>query len=212
MNEKEQYWSIRLSKTAEALERNGIEAFVAGTSEEALARALALIPKGATVGLGGSRTAGEIGLLETLREGDYTLCDQYRDGLSREESMRIRKEGTHADCFVSGSNAITQDGKIINVDGLGNRLAGLCFGPGRVIIIAGRNKIVPDLDAALYRVRNVAAPINAMRFGAKTPCVETAECSDCNSPERICNLTLIIEKSRIEGRMKVILVNEELGF
>ncbi len=212
MNEKEQYWSIRLRKVVEALEGNGMEAFVTDTRKEALTRALTLIPKGATVGLGGSRTVGEVGLLEALRQGDYTLYDQYRDGLSPEESMRIRKDGTHADCFVSGSNAITYDGKIVNVDGLGNRLAGFCFGPGTVIIVAGRNKIVPDLDAALYRVRNVAAPMNARRFGVKTPCVETAECSDCDLPERICNLTLIIEKSKIEGRMKVILVNEDLGF
>jgi hypothetical protein len=91
-------------------------------------------------------------------------------------------------------------------------LAGFCFGPGKVIIVVGRNKIVPDLDAALYRVRNVAAPMNAVRFGVKTPCTETAECSDCDSPGRICNLTLIIEKSKIEDRMKVILINEDLGF
>jgi L-lactate utilization protein LutB len=212
MNEKDQYWSTRLAKVGEALRRNGIETFIAGSAEEALSQALALIPGGSTVGLGGSRTVREIGLLETLRKGDYTLYDQYRDGLDRDESMRIRKEGTRADCFVSGSNAITNDGKIVNVDGLGNRLAGFCFGPGKVIIVAGRNKIVPDLDAAFDRVRNVAAPINAMRFGLKTPCVETAGCSDCDSAERICNLTLIIEKSRIEGRMNVILVNEELGY
>jgi L-lactate utilization protein LutB len=212
MKEREQYWSIKLRRVGEALKRNGIESFVIETREEALNRALGLIPKGATVGLGGSRTVREVGLLAALRDGDYTLYDQYRDGISREESMRIRKAGTHADCFVSGSNAITRDGKIVNVDGLGNRLAGFCFGPGKVIIVAGRNKIVPDLEAALDRVRNVAAPMNARRFGAKTPCVETAECSDCDSPERICNLTLIIEKSRIEGRMNVLLVNEELGF
>jgi L-lactate utilization protein LutB len=212
MNEKEEYWSIRLRKVAEALEGNGIEAFVAGRPEDALAHALALIPRGATVGLGGSRTVQEIGLLEALRGGDFTLYDQYREGLSREDSMRLRREGTHAEWFVSGSNAITYDGKILNVDGMGNRLAGFCFGPAKVLIVAGRNKIVRDLDAARERVRSVAAPMNARRFGAKTPCVETAECSDCDSPGRICNLTLIIEKSGIEGRMKVILVNKDLGF
>jgi L-lactate utilization protein LutB len=212
VNEKQEYRSIRLRKTAEALTKNGIETQVAETRDDALALSLSLIPRGKTVGLGGSRTVEEIGLLTALRNGDYTLYDQYAEGIGREESMRLRKQGTHADCFVSGSNAVTLDGKIVNVDGLGNRLAGFCFGPGKVIIIVGRNKVVSDLDAALYRVRNVAAPMNARRFGAKTPCVETAECSDCESPGRICNLTLIIEKSRIEGRMKVILVNEDLGF
>lgn len=212
MKEKDEYWRIKLHRVSKALERNGIRPFVCENREEALERALALIPDGATVGLGGSRTVDEIGLLAALRNGGYTLHDQYREGIDREESMRIRKAGTHADCFVSGSNAITYGGKIVNVDGLGNRLAGFCFGPAKVIIVVGRNKIVPDLEAALDRVRNVAAPMNARRFGAKAPCVETAECSDCSSPGRICNLTLIIEKSGIEGRMIVILVNEELGF
>jgi len=212
MTEREEYWSVRLRRVCEALKRNGMECFVAATREEALDKALALIPEGSAVGLGGSLTVREIGLLEALRDGDYTLHDQYMEGISREESMRIRKAGAQADCFVSGSNAVTYDGKIVNVDGLGNRLAGLCFGPGKVIIVAGRNKIVPDIEAALYRVRNVAAPMNAMRFGLGTPCVESAECSDCDSPDRICNLTLIMEKSRIEGRMNIILVNQELGY
>lgn len=212
MSEKEQYWTVRLETVRKALEGNGIESLVVGSAGEASREVLAIIGNGATVGLGGSRTLEEIGLLEALRKGDYTLYDQYREGLGREESMHLRKQGTHADYFVSGSNAITEDGKIVNVDGLGNRLAGFCFGPGTVIIVAGRNKIVPDVDAALKRVRNVAAPMNAMRVGVKTPCVKTGKCTDCDSPERICNLTLIIERQGIKGRMKVILINEDLGF
>ena len=212
MNEKEQYWKTRLGRVKKALESNGMEAFVVGAGEEARRKALAMIQKGASVGLGGSRTVEEIGLLEALRKGDYALLDQYQEGLSLEASMGIRKKGTQADYFVSGSNAITDDGKIVNTDGLGNRLAGFCFGPGTVIIIAGRNKIVPDLDAAFDRIRNVAAPMNARRFGTKTPCVEAGKCTDCSSPERICNLTLIIEKQRMKGRMMVILVNQDLGF
>jgi hypothetical protein len=113
---------------------------------------------------------------------------------------------------VAGSNAITEDGKIVNIDGLGNRLAAFCFGPEKVIIVAGRNKIVKDVAAAIERVKNVAAPMNARRFGAATPCAKTDKCSDCDSPERICNLTLIIEKQRQPGRLTVILVNQELGF
>jgi L-lactate utilization protein LutB len=212
MNEKEQYWVIRLEAVRNALEANGMDSLVVGSGEEACREALAVIDKGSTVGLGGSRTVEEIGLLEALRTGDYTLYDQYGEGLSSGESMDLRKQGTHANYFVSGSNAVTEDGKIVNVDGLGNRLAAFCFGPGTVIIVVGRNKIVPDVDAALERVRNVAAPTNAMRVGAKTPCVKTGKCTDCDSPERICNITLIIEKQRIKGRMKVILVNEDLGF
>jgi hypothetical protein len=164
MNEKAAYWAVRLECVKEALERNGIEAMVVPTGAAAAEAALAEIPRGARVGLGGA------------------------------------------------PNAITDDGKIVNTDGLGNRLAAFCFGPGKVIVIAGRNKITCDLDAAMERVRNVAAPINARRFGLTTPCVETGKCTDCDSPERICNLTLIIEKQHTKGRMKVILVNEDLGY
>jgi hypothetical protein len=212
MSEKEQHWQIRLENVRSALERNGMEALVVASGEEACLKALAMIEVGSSVGLGGSRTVRDIGLLDALRKGDYRLNDQYRKDLSREESMAARTEGTHAEYFVSGSNAITDDGKIVNVDGLGNRLAGFCFGPRRVLIIAGRNKIVSGVEAAFERIRNVAAPVNAIRFGLKTPCVETGKCADCDSPERICNLTLIIEKQRIKGRMTVILVNEDLGF
>jgi L-lactate utilization protein LutB len=212
MNEKEQYWEIRLERVKRALEANGMDALVADTGQAACRKVLEMIGTGASVGLGGSRTVEEIGLLEALRKGDYVLHDQYRQGLGRDESMDTRRRGTHAEFFVSGSNAITDDGRIVNTDGMGNRLAGFCFGPGRVIIVAGRNKIVPDLDAAFYRIRNVAAPMNARRFGVKTPCVKTGKCTDCDSPERICNLTLIIERQRMKGHMTVILVNEDLGF
>jgi L-lactate utilization protein LutB len=212
MNEKAEYWAARLECAKQALERNGIEATVVATGAEAAEAALAEIPGGASVGLGGSQTVKEIGLLDTLRKGGYNLFDQYREGLGREEALAVRKQGAQADYFVSGSNAITDDGRIVNVDGLGNRLAAFCFGPGMVIIIAGRNKITADLDAAMERVRNVAAPMNARRFGLTTPCVKTGRCTDCASSERICNLTLIIEKQHTRGRMKVILVNEDLGY
>lgn len=212
MDERERYHLIKLRRVARALKRNGIEAYVAKDSAEALRKALSLIPKGASVGLGGSRTVVEIGLLDALRRGKYVLYDQYKESLSREEAIEIRKKGTQADCFIAGSNAITEDGKIVNVDGMGNRLAGFCYGPQRVIIVVGRNKIVPDLEAALWRVKNVAAVMNAIRFGLNTPCVRTGSCSDCDSPQRICNLTLIIEKQKMVGRIWVILVNRDLGF
>ena len=212
MNEKAGYWAARLECVKQALQQNGIESAVLATGAQAAEAVLAEIPRGASVGLGGSQTVKEIGLLDALRKGDYNVLDQYRAGLGRDEALALRKLGTQADYFVSGSNAITDDGKIVNIDGLGNRLAAFCFGPGRVIIIAGRNKITGDLDAALERVRNVAAPMNAQRFGLTTPCVKTGRCADCSSPERICNLTLIIEKQHTKGRMKVILVNEDLGY
>lgn len=212
MMERDWYYLTKLKHTKKALERNGITAYIARTPEDARKKALSLIKKGAAVGFGGSRTVGEIGLLDNLRKGKYKLLDQYDASLSKAESMEQRKKGTHAEYFVSGSNAVTEDGKLVNIDGLGNRLAGFCFGPDKVIIVVGRNKVVPDVHAAIDRVRNVAAPMNAKRFGLRTPCVTTGRCSDCDSPQRICNLTLIIEKQRIKDRISVVLVNEDLGF
>jgi L-lactate utilization protein LutB len=212
MDETRSYWQARLAAVKRALEGNGISAVVVESGAEAREKVLEMIEPGASVGLGGSRTMAEIGLLDALRSGKYKLIDQYAPGMSKEAVMEARKAGTHADFFVAGSNAVTDDGKIVNVDGLGNRLAGFCFGPSRVIMVVGRNKIVENVEAAIWRVRNVAAPMNARRFGAQTPCVKTAHCSDCSSPERICNLTLIIEKQRQPGRMTVVLINQELGF
>jgi len=212
MDERQRYYLVKLKKVKTALERNGMVAYIAKDKQEALKIALKLIPKKSSVGLGGSRTVQEIGLLDALRKGNYNLYDQYDPGLSRSKAMELRKKGATAEYFVSGTNAITEDGKLVNIDGIGNRLAGFCFGPEKVIIIIGRNKIVPDLDSALDRARNVAAPINALRFNLKTPCTRTGRCSDCNSPQRICSFTLIIERQKVKGRINVILVNEDLGF
>jgi L-lactate utilization protein LutB len=212
MRERDWYYLTKMRNAKKALTRNGMDAYVVKTAAEARKKALSLIRKGATVGIGGSRSAEEIGLLDALRRGDYHLFDQYAEGLSGKDSLSARKHGTHAEYFVSGTNAVTEDGELVNIDGLGNRLAAFCFGPERVIIVVGRNKIVPDVESAIDRARNVAAPMNAKRFGLSTPCVKTGTCSDCSSPERICNLTLVIEKQRIKGRISVILVNEDLGF
>lgn len=212
MNERDWYWLTRMKNARKALERNGIRAYVTGNRAEALKKAVSLIKKGSTVGLGGSRTAEEIGLLDVLRKGKYKLFDQYSGQRTRAEQLELRKKGTHATYFVCGSNAVTEDGKLVNIDGLGNRLAAMCYGPERVIIVAGRNKIVKDVDTAIERVKNVAAPMNAKRFDLDTPCTRTGRCADCSSPSRICSLTLIVDKQKIRDRMHVILINEELGF
>ena len=212
MDERDWYWLTRMKKASKALERNGIRAHISANREEALKRALSLIKKGSTVGLGGSRTAAEIGLLDELRSGKYNLFDQYSGKHNKAERLELRKQGAHAACFVCGSNAVTEDGKLVNIDGVGNRLAAMCYGPDRVIIVAGRNKIVSDVEAAIDRVKNVAAPMNARRLGQDTPCARTGKCADCSSPDRICSLMLIIDKQKFKNRMHVILINEELGF
>jgi L-lactate utilization protein LutB len=212
MNEVDWYWLTRMKKAAKALERNGIRAYVTPDRKAALRKALSLIKKGSTVGLGGSRTADEIGLLAELRSGKYKLFDQYSGANTKAKRLELRKQGTHATYFVCGSNAVTEDGKLINIDGVGNRLAAMCYGPDKVIIVVGRNKIVSDAEEGIDRVRNVAAPMNAKRLGQNTPCARTGRCADCSSPDRICSLTLITEKQKFKNRMHVILINEELGF
>jgi hypothetical protein len=211
MNEGEWFWQLKLEKVAAALSANGLDAVVVGSGDEARRRALELIPDRSTVGLGGSRTVRDIGLLDALRKGDFKLYDQYDPGLSKADSLDRRMKGARAQYFVSGSNAVTEDGKLINVDGLGNRLAAFCFGPEKVVVVAGRNKVVETVEDGLRRVRRIAAPMNARRFGVNTPCAQAGECSDCRSPERICNLTLIIERQK-DKRISVILVNQDLGF
>jgi hypothetical protein len=211
-SEPEWYWQTKLEAVARALAQNGFTAVIAPTGEAARQNALKLIPSGSSVGIGGSRTMVEIGLLDALRSGNYALIDQYDPKLTKEDSFRARRDGLVADYFVAGTNAVTEDGKLVNVDGLGNRVAAFAFGPRRVIIVVGRNKIVRDVDAALDRISNLAAPMNARRFGAATPCATTGRCSDCSSPERICNLTLVMSKQRIPERVTVILINQELGF
>jgi len=201
-----------LEETARALEKNGFDVHLASDPEEARGIALSLIPKGATVGLGGSETVRETGLLEALREGEYDLKDQYEEGIDRVENMRRRRAGLTADFFVTGSNAVTEDGCLVNVDGIGNRVAALAFGPERAIVVVGRNKLVPDVDAGFRRIREVAAPRNAVRFKQNTPCTKDGKCHDCNHPERICNIYQVIRRVRLSGRISVILVDADLGF
>jgi hypothetical protein len=212
VNERDWYWRTRLQSVGRALRRNGMKVVFAETGEEARKKALGLIRKRARVGIGGSRTMVEVGLLDALRSGGYDLVDQYAAGLTKEAALAARKEGMRAEYFVAGSNAVTEDGKLVNTDGMGNRLAAMAYGPERVILLVGRNKIVKDVAEGIERIKNIAAPMNARRFGAATPCAKTGLCSDCGSPERICSLTLIIEKQRVRGRITVILINQELGF
>jgi len=195
-----------------ALERRNMAAVFVPDEAAALKTALEMIPPGATVGLGGSLSVRQIGLLDALRSGKYTLYDQYAKGLSPERSMQMRRKGLLADFFVTGSNAVTMDGCLVNLDGSGNRVAALTFGPQKVIVVVGRNKIVGDVDEALDRVWNRAAPLNAKRLNRKVPCATSGQCEDCSSPERICNHLVITERQMTKGRLTVVIVNQDLGF
>ncbi|MDD4951148.1 MAG: lactate utilization protein [Desulfovibrionaceae bacterium] len=214
-NPVDAYWSRRLAEAAEALEANGFEARVADSAEAARDYALSdLIPAlgPATMGLGGSKTVVDIGLYEALKALDGPrLLDSYDKSLSKEAKIELRRESLLSDLFFMGSNAVTEDGLLVNLDMIGNRVGALAFGPRHVLVVAGRNKIVPDLEQAVARVKNYAAPVNAMRLGMKTPCAKTGRCADCEGPERICNVWAITERCHPRGRIKVVLINEDLG-
>jgi L-lactate utilization protein LutB len=209
------YWKIKLEDVKDALEANNFEAFVAQDVAEARKIVLdEIIPKtGAkTVSWGGSMTFIATGLYEALKAAaDMEVLDTFDKGLSPEERLERRRQALMVDIFLTGTNAVTETGMLVNLDMYGNRVAGITFGPKTVIILVGRNKIVADLNDGLFRVKQYAGPANAMRLGKKTPCVKTANCEECNSPDRICNSWTITEKAFPKGRIKVVLINEDLG-
>ena len=209
------YWNIKLNSLKENLEKNNFEVFVAGSLKEVRSIVMGtLIPriKPASISWGGSMTYVASGLYEELKESpSITVLDTFDKDLSAEESLERRRQSLLVDLYITGTNAVTESGMLVNLDMIGNRIAALTFGPKDVILIIGRNKIVPDLEEAMDRVKDIAAPANAMRLDKNTPCVTTASCHECNSPDRICNTWTITQKSFPKGRVKIILVNEDAG-
>jgi len=195
------------------LTKRRMEASYAPSAAQARDEILAMIPPGSTVSRGGSMSVVEVGLWEALAaKPDVEVIDPQALGLEPEQAFDLRRRSLLADYFLTSTNALTLDGKLVNLDGLGNRVAAMCFGPKKVIVVAGLNKVAPDLDAAMARVKHHAAPINAIRLNRQTPCVETGICSDCKSPERICYMWSIIEGHMIANRIHVKLVGEDLGY
>jgi L-lactate utilization protein LutB len=199
-------------KVVETLTKNGFQALYCATKAEAAEAVLRLVPEAVTVGVGGSWTIVELGILETLKERGCTILNHNAPGLDAAEKFRIRRAQLTCDVFLTGSNAVTMDGRLVNVDGTGNRVAAMIFGPGKVIVVAGINKVARDLGAAEERIRSVAAPVNNSRIGLPNPCVKTGECMDCQGPTRICNVTTIIGKRPNATEMHVIIVGEDMGF
>ena len=186
-------------QVAEALRRRHFEAHYVSTAQEALELALTLIPKDRTVSWGGTATAAQIGLMDRLHQGDYQLID--RDtGKTPEEKQALMRQALTCGTFIMSSNAISADGQLVNIDGNANRVAALCFGPESVLVIAGMNKVMGDLDSAIARARQVAAPANAQRFDIKTPCAVTGSCGDCTSPDCICCQMVITRACRPAGQ------------
>ena len=195
-------------KVIKGLESRNMTGYYAASKEEAVKLALELIPEGSSVTMGGAMSAHEIGLVDVLKDGNYNFID--RDKF--EDKRAAMLAAYDADVFLASANAMTEDGVIVNIDGNSNRVSAIAQGPKKVVFIVGMNKICDDVDGAMKRARNVAAPINAQRFGLQTPCSKTGSCMNCKSPDTICCQILITRFSRHEGRIHVILVNDNLGF
>ena len=212
----ENYWKVRLQDLKKVLEGNNFEVFLAESASEAKDVVLdEILPKAGakTVSWGGSLTFTSSGLYEVIRDStDLEVLDTFDKKISDKEKSELRREALLVDIFITGTNAITETGKLVNLDMIGNRVAAITFGPKAVVIMAGRNKIVPDIEQAMLRIKNYAAPVNTMRLDKKTPCIKTSYCEDCKSPERICNTWTITEKSFPKGRVKIVLINEDMGF
>jgi L-lactate utilization protein LutB len=197
-------------KVVEALKRRHFDAYYVSSAAEAATLALSLIPKEHTVAWGGTMTMGQLDLKAKLQAAGYTVID--RDtGKTGEEKMALMRQALTCGTFVMSSNAISADGQLVNIDGNGNRVAALCFGPKSVVVIAGMNKVAKTLGDAVVRARTIAAPANAQRFDLKLPCTANGQCADCTSPDCICASMMITRVSHPVGKIKVILVGEELG-
>ena len=214
MQEPPVVWNEKVAmQIIKKLEKRRMEGSYAPTATQAKEEVIAMIPRGATVYRCGSMTSVAMGLWEDIAKlPEVKLIDPYRPELKPEEGLELRRQGLTADVMIAGSNAITLDGKLVNLDGMGNRVAAMAFGPKKVILLVGMNKVVPDLESAMARVKHRAAPINNIRYGLKNPCVETGLCSDCKTPTRICNMWSIIEGHMIEKRIHVKLIGENLGY
>ena len=195
-------------KVIKGLQSRNMSGYYAADRQEALKLALDLIPEGSSVTMGGGMSVEEIGLKDVMKNGNYRFID--RDAMEDKRAAMLM--GYDADVFLASCNALTEDGMLVNIDGNANRVSAIAQGPKKVVFIVGMNKVCSDLDGAMKRARNVAAPINAQRFGLSTPCSKTGACMDCKSPDTICCQFLITRFSRHPGRIHLILVNDCLGF
>lgn len=210
------FWQKRLERCRMALEANNFDVFLASDSADAgriICEEIVPTLKPGTASWGDSMTLQATGAVERIRENqDIDFIETFEAGVPRAEIIERRRQALLVDLFLTGSNALTEQGQLVNLDMIGNRVGGILFGPKNVIVTVGRNKLATDLDEAMQRIRNVAAPLNAIKHTRfKTPCQKTGRCHDCNSPDRICNTWSIIEKSFPKGRIKAILINQDLG-
>lgn len=202
----------RVDKIISALEKNNMDGYFVDDEEEAIAKIKEICHDGETVAVGGSESLSEVGVLDLLRSGKYNFLDRYEKGLTPEEMENIYRKTFFADTFFTGSNAITEEGFLYNVDGRGNRVAPMLYGPKKVVVVIGINKIVSNLEEAEIRMQKIAAPANCVRLNKTNPCTVTGECMNCSSKTRICNLYTVIKRQLTKGRISVIIVNKQLGY
>lgn len=207
---RELYYEKRGQILVKNLQSRHFEAYYCADKEQALEKALELIPEGASVGWGGAMSCEQIGLMQALKAGNYRAMDRSL-AKTPEEREQMMKDMLFADVFLTGANGLSLDGQMVNIDGTGNRLAAICYGPKTILVVAGMNKVEDTLETAITRARTVAAPMNKQRFANVTPCDVTGSCADCKSEGCICNQILVTRHCRPAGRIKFILVGEDLG-
>ncbi len=214
MDEHQVAWNEKVAQQIiKNLEKRKMAGSYAAVANKAKEEVLEMIPAGSSVFRCGSMTALGMGLWDALEANpEINVMDPYKPELPPEEAMELRRQGLLADFMIASSNAITLDGQLVNLDGMGNRVAAMAFGPKKVILVVGMNKVASDLETAVARVKHYAAPINSVRYGMKNPCTETGLCADCRSPQRICNMWSTIEGHMIKDRIHVKLVGENLGY
>lgn len=203
---------VMAKKAVDALTKNNFKAIYVETKEDAAKKVIELLEDCASIGIGTSMSVNELGVVGEIRKSGKEIFDHTDPALSAEEKLEMRRKQQICDCFISSTNAVTLDGKLVNVDATGNRVSAMIFGPKKVIIVAGVNKIVKDVDAAMDRIENYAAPLNNKRINFPNPCTKTGMCMDCSGSTRICNVTTIIRKKPSVTDINIIIVGEELGY
>lgn len=210
---KQQFYQNVADTIIKNLNKRQMEGYYCQDKNSALEKTLELIPKGSSISYGGSVTIEEVGLIKAIKNSEYNIINKENENdISIEDKRKMYGEICCSDFFLMSTNAITLNGELINIDGRGNRVAFLCYGPQNVLILAGMNKVVTDVDEGMKRARNIAAPPNAIRLNRKTPCAITGKCEDCYSSDCMCGQLVITRRSGIPNRIKVILIGEELGY
>ncbi len=194
------------------LKKHGFDACFVPATEDARLVILEMVSGYDTFGFGGSDTTRSLKIIEALKRKKKTIYDHWQAGLTKEQDLKIRLQQGRCDCFFCSANAVSATGEIVNMDGIGNRNNSMTFGPKKVVIVVGINKLTPDLESAIARVRNIAAPMRAKSLGLQTPCAETGVCNDCNAPQRICRITTILHRKPMQTDVSVIIVNQVMGY